>query len=61
MEQNRDMGAWLIPVANTNVYAPYRISVRTMIGTTVLEATKLNVAGTLTAIGPTLVKSKPRN
>ncbi|GGC79682.1 DUF3108 domain-containing protein [Chelatococcus reniformis] len=61
MEQNRDMGAWLIPVANTNVYAPYRISVKTMIGTTVLEATKLNVAGTLTAAGPTLVKSKPRD
>lgn len=49
MENNRDMEAWLAPVAGTNVFVPYRISVKTMVGTTVIEASRFNVDGATTA------------
>lgn len=45
MEQNKDMEAWFAPVGAARVLMPYRISVRTMIGTAVLEATRFTVAG----------------
>lgn len=38
MQENRDMSAWLVPVNNGSALMPYRISVRTMIGTSVIEA-----------------------
>lgn len=47
MADNRDMEAWLAPVEGTRVLVPVRISVRTMIGTTVIDATKVNVVGRL--------------
>lgn len=38
MQENRDISAWLVPVNNGSALMPYRISVRTMIGTSVIEA-----------------------
>jgi hypothetical protein len=38
MADNRDMEAWLVPIAGTRVLIPYRIAVKTMIGTTIIEA-----------------------
>ncbi|MFN3481735.1 MAG: DUF3108 domain-containing protein [Rhabdaerophilum calidifontis] len=42
MIENRDMQAWLAPVKSGRLLLPYRISVRTMIGTTIIEATRFN-------------------
>ena len=36
----RDMEVWFAPVANTRVLVPYRVSIPTMIGVGVLEATQ---------------------
>lgn len=38
MVENRNMDAWLVPVDGGKVLIPYRISVKTMIGTSVIEA-----------------------
>jgi hypothetical protein len=40
MEENRDISVWLAPVAGARVLMPLRISVRTMLGTSVIEATR---------------------
>lgn len=40
MATNREMTAWLAPIAGTNLVAPVRISVKTMVGTAVIEATR---------------------
>ena len=40
MQDNRDMSAWLAPVAGTRFLVPVRISVRTTVGTSVVEAEK---------------------
>lgn len=45
MAENRDITVWLAPVAGTRVLAPLRISVKTMLGTNVIEATKWAVDG----------------
>lgn len=42
MAENRNMEAWLAPVNGGKVLIPYRISVKTMIGTTVIEAEAFN-------------------
>lgn len=42
MAENRHMEAWLAPVNGGKVLIPYRISVKTMIGTTVIEAEAFN-------------------
>ncbi len=39
MENNRQMEVWLAPVGESRITVPFRISVATMIGTTVIEAT----------------------
>jgi hypothetical protein len=39
MEENRDLSVWLAPVEGTRVLMPIRISVRTMMGTSLIEAT----------------------
>lgn len=44
MTENRDMEAWLAPVGNSRVVVPYRISVKTQIGTTIIEAREFNVS-----------------
>lgn len=49
MAENRDISAWLAPVAGTNVMLPVRISVRTMIGTAVIEASSFKVDPGVTA------------
>ncbi len=49
MENNREMEAWLVPVAGAKVLVPYRIAVKTMIGTAVIEAQALT--GATTAVG----------
>jgi hypothetical protein len=45
MAENRDMEAWLAPIEGARVLVPVKISVKTMIGTTIIDATKVNVAG----------------
>jgi hypothetical protein len=44
MADNKDMEAWLAPVGQTRLLVPYRISVMTMIGTVVIEATDFEVS-----------------
>jgi hypothetical protein len=44
MAENKNMEVWLAPVESARVLLPYRISVRTMIGTTVIEASEFSVA-----------------
>jgi hypothetical protein len=44
MAENKDMEVWLAPVAGANVLLPFRVSVRTMIGMAVAEATEFSVA-----------------
>jgi hypothetical protein len=43
MQENRDMDVWLAPVPEARVLVPLRISVRTMIGTSVIEASRIVV------------------
>lgn len=38
MADNRNLEVWVVPVAGTHLVFPFRISVRTMVGTTVIEA-----------------------
>ena len=42
MEDNRDLSVWLAPVEGTRVLMPLRISVKTMMGTLTIEATRWN-------------------
>ena len=43
MAENKEISTWLAPVAGTNVMVPVRISVKTMIGTAVIEASSFKV------------------
>ncbi len=45
MEDNRDLSVWLAPVEGTRVFMPLRISVRTVMGTSVIEATRWSAEG----------------
>ena len=45
MQENRDMSVWLAPVEGARVLVPFRISIRTMIGTSVVEATRWGYDG----------------
>jgi hypothetical protein len=45
MAENRDISVWLAPVAGTRVLVPWRISVKTTLGTNVIEATKWTLDG----------------
>jgi hypothetical protein len=49
MAENRDITTWLAPVAGTDMMAPVRISVKTMIGTAVIEASRFRVDPGVTA------------
>jgi len=49
MAENKDISTWLAPVAGTNMMVPVRISVRTMIGTAVIEASSFKVDPGVTA------------
>ncbi|MGL4811917.1 MAG: DUF3108 domain-containing protein [Beijerinckiaceae bacterium] len=46
MAANRDMEAWLAPVNGTKVLVPYKIAVKTMVGTAVIEASNFSTATT---------------
>jgi Protein of unknown function (DUF3108) len=43
MVENRDMEVWLAPIESARVLVPFRASVLTMIGTTVVEASEFTV------------------
>jgi hypothetical protein len=45
MADNKELEAWLAPVGQSRLVVPYRISVMTMIGTVVTEATEFSVSG----------------
>jgi hypothetical protein len=47
MAENRDISVWLAPVAGTRVLVPLRISVKTTLGTNVIEATKWVLDGSV--------------
>ena len=44
MAENRDLQIWSAPVAGVPVLAPYRVSIRTMVGELDIEATEFSVA-----------------
>jgi hypothetical protein len=52
MAENKDISVWLAPVAGTSVMVPVRISVKTMIGTAVIEASSFKVDPGATASAP---------
>ena len=45
MAENRQMEAWLAPIESARVLLPYRVSVKTQVGTTVVEAQEFTVEG----------------
>jgi hypothetical protein len=49
MAENREISTWLAPVAGTTLMVPVRISVKTMIGTAVIEASSFKVDPGVTA------------
>lgn len=49
MAENKEITTWLAPVAGTSVMLPLRISVKTMIGTAVIEASSFKVDPGVTA------------
>jgi len=44
MADNKDLEVWLAPVASAHVLIPFRISARTMMGVTVIEASEFSLA-----------------
>ncbi|HRK25513.1 MAG TPA: DUF3108 domain-containing protein [Beijerinckiaceae bacterium] len=51
MANNRDMEAWLAPSGIEGVYLPFRVSIKTMIGTTVIQAVKYHIEPSETTAG----------
>jgi hypothetical protein len=45
MADNKDLEVWLAPVPSARVLLPFRVSARTMMGVTVIEASEFSVAG----------------
>jgi hypothetical protein len=43
MADNKDLEVWLAPIESDHVLMPFRVSVRTMVGTTVVEASEFRV------------------
>ncbi|MEP9354246.1 DUF3108 domain-containing protein [Xanthobacter sp. KR7-65] len=55
MMENKDIYVWLVPIAGTRLMAPFRVSVATMIGTAILEASAFETeakAGTVPVSAP---------
>ena len=50
MEDNKDMEVWLAPIQGTRVLLPLRISVRTMVGMSVVEASQWALASDAKAV-----------
>jgi len=44
MAENKDLEVWLAPIEGARVLVPFRVSARTMIGTTVIEASDFSIA-----------------
>lgn len=44
MADNKELEVWLAPIEGTRLLMPFRVSVLTMIGTTVIEASEFSVA-----------------
>jgi hypothetical protein len=44
MADNKDLEVWLAPIASDHVLIPFRVSVRTMIGTAVIEAQEFRLS-----------------
>ncbi len=44
MAENRDLQIWLAPVAGANALAPFRVSIKTMVGVLDIEATEFAVS-----------------
>ena len=55
MMENREISVWLAPLAGTRLLAPVRVSLRTMVGTAVAEATRFAVEG-----APAAASARPR-
>lgn len=51
MANNRDIEAWLAPSGVEGIYLPFRVSVKTMIGTTVVQAVKFRTEQSETTAG----------
>jgi hypothetical protein len=52
MAENREMEAWLAPVQGSRVVLPFRISIMTMIGMTVIEAGEFSVNASTSSAAP---------
>jgi hypothetical protein len=52
MIEQRDMEAWLVPVAGTRVVVPFRVSIPTPIGHGVMQATQFVTVQPRAAVGP---------
>lgn len=59
MADNREMEAWLAPVDNARMLVPVKISVKTMVGTTVIEASRFNTTRSTAASATTPDKPDP--
>ncbi|MHB2168509.1 DUF3108 domain-containing protein [Alsobacter sp. R-9] len=60
MADNRDMETWLAPVDNARMLVPVKISVKTMVGTTVIEANKFSTTrSTASTTAPDAGRSAP--
>lgn len=59
MEENRDMSVWLAPVEGAQVLLPIRISVRTTLGTNIIEATHWTQSGGAVAAAPSGSSNAP--
>jgi len=44
MAENRDMQIWLAPVAGASALAPFRVSIKTTVGTLNIEATEFSIS-----------------
>ena len=44
MAENKDIQIWLAPVAGLAVLAPYKVSIKTMVGVLDIEATEFSVS-----------------
>jgi hypothetical protein len=49
MQRNRDMEVWLVPLVESRVLVPYKITVKTQFGTASIESQRCVVGGTKTA------------
>lgn len=50
MVSNKDMWAWLVPIAGTRMMAPFKVSVGTLLGTATLQATSFETEASGSAV-----------